>query len=92
MREERMSEEKRVAKERGVSDCFAVLFQPPLQQLPLPRIRQPEKNNVNTQEQMVRLTPWALSPFLVGVLSAAAAIRKLPHTMQKRNGLKKRGA
>jgi len=29
----------------------------------------------------VRLTPWALSPFLVGVLSAAAAIRKLPHTI-----------
>jgi len=29
----------------------------------------------------VRLTPWALSPFLVGVLSAAAAIRKLPQTI-----------
>jgi len=29
--------------------------------------------------QMLRLTPWALQPFLVGVLSTAAAIRKLPH-------------
>jgi len=29
----------------------------------------------------VRLTPRALKPFLVGVLSAAAAIRKLPHTI-----------
>jgi len=29
----------------------------------------------------VRLTPWALEPFLVGVLSAAAAIRKLAHTI-----------
>jgi len=28
----------------------------------------------------VRLTPWALYSFLVG-LSAAAAIRKLPHTI-----------
>jgi len=27
----------------------------------------------------LRLTPWALLPFLVGVLSAAAAIRKFPH-------------
>ena len=29
----------------------------------------------------VRLTPWALEPFLVGVLSAAAVLRKLPHTI-----------
>jgi len=29
----------------------------------------------------VRLTPWALEPFLVGVLSAAAAISKLPHAI-----------
>jgi len=27
----------------------------------------------------LRLTPWALKPFFVGVLSAAAAIRNLPH-------------
>jgi len=33
------------------------------------------------EEQKVRLTPWALEPFLVGVLSAAAAKRKLPHTL-----------
>jgi len=29
----------------------------------------------------LRLTPWALEPFIVGVLSAAAAIRKPPHTI-----------
>ena len=29
----------------------------------------------------VRLTPWALYPFIVGALSAAAAIRKLLHTI-----------
>jgi len=29
----------------------------------------------------LRLTPQALYPFLVGALSAAAAIRKLPHTI-----------
>jgi len=28
-----------------------------------------------------RLRPWALYPFLVGVLSAAAAIKQLPHTI-----------
>ena len=31
-------------------------------------------------KKKVKLAPWALEPFLVGVLSAAAAIRKLPHT------------
>jgi len=30
---------------------------------------------------VLRLPPWALYPFLVGVLSAAAAIRKLPYTI-----------
>jgi len=29
----------------------------------------------------VRLTPWVLEPFVVGVLRAAAAIRKLLHTI-----------
>jgi len=33
------------------------------------------------QNIILRLTPWALQPFLVGGLSAAAAIRKLPHTI-----------
>ena len=33
---------------------------------------------------MLRSKPWALKPFLVGVLSAAAAIRKLPHTILTR--------
>ena len=33
------------------------------------------------QVRNMRLMPWALEPFLVGVQSAAAAITKLPHTI-----------
>jgi len=39
-----------------------------------------QRSRVNPRRN-VRLTTWALSPFLVVVLSAAAAIRKLPHTI-----------
>jgi len=35
-----------------------------------------------TLAQNLRLTPWAVESFLVVVLSAAAAIRKLPHAIQ----------
>jgi len=37
--------------------------------------------NIRKMELNLKLTPWALYPFLVGVLSAAASIRKLPHTI-----------
>jgi len=37
--------------------------------------------NANLFWENLKLTPWALFLFLVGVSSAAAAIRKLPHTI-----------
>jgi len=44
-------------------------------------------NPVKPDQLKVRLTPWALKPFIVGVLSAAAAIAitKLPHTAYHSN-------
>jgi len=42
--------------------------------------REDEATALETWDANVRLTPWALQPVLVGVLGAAAAIRKLPHT------------
>jgi len=36
----------------------------------------------SSSKQTVRLPPWALEPFLAGVLSAAAAIRKHPQGLR----------
>jgi len=54
-------------------------YEPCLFSIPKIELLQTAKKRViSVQPEILRLTPWALKPFLVGVLSAATAIRKLP--------------